>query len=618
MKKTSYIALSLAICVACSLSVKAQTAEPLRAVRTIQLSPSVKGPFDHLAIDVTRNRLFLTPEDYKAVLVIDLTTGKVIHEITGIGRPHAVFYRPDLNRIYVTDGTDGALKTFDGATYAPLHSAALAKDADSIGYDVSRQLLYVANGGKDEGQKFSFLSIVDTKSGKKLSDIKIDGETLEAMALDIYRPRLYINNKAKNQIEVLDRLKGTVVASWPVTLCTGNVAIGLDEPHQRLFAACRSGKISVFDTNTGKELQALAIGTGVDDMVYDPGSKRIYAAGNGVVNVVEETDADHYVALGAVKSGPGAKTALLVPALNRYFVAVPQHDSQNAAVIEMETLGTPALKPASAEIPLTVDAPAAEQLILSTLSAHPSLRKMGLHAIPPNQHDSVIIANGNATRIGFRSSKGDFEAIGSGKTSCVKRDDGSYYNIKMPMMDAAGRRIGFLVMEIPYTSARDEAEATHQAEELRAELARQIPSHASLFQYSLNVSAPLAQKLTDDAMSANKGLQKIGLHVTPPGSPDNVIIAANIADKIGKKSSDADMSVARSGKPTVARVNGPSPFYDLALPLQDATGKGIGMIVMELRGDAAKDESDALRKAEAITTAIQKQIPGSAALFGPA
>jgi DNA-binding beta-propeller fold protein YncE len=593
----------------------AQTAEPLKTVQTIQLASSVKGPFDHLAVDQAGNRLFITPEDYKAVLVLDLATGTVIHEITGIARPHAVFYRQDLNRIYVTDGTDGAVKTFDGATYKLLTTAALAKDADSIGYDPSTRLLYVANGGKDEKQKYSLLSVVDTRSGKKVSDLKIDGETLEAMTLDAYRPRLYINNKAKNQIDVVDRLKGAVIASWPVTLGTGNVAMGLDEPHQRLFVACRSGKIVVFDTNTGKELQALPITTGVDDMVYDPGTRRIYAAGNGVVSVFDQTDADHYAALGNVTSGPGAKTALLVPVLNRYFVAIPQHDSQNAAILEMETVGVRQPKAASPEVPLHVDAPAAEQLILSTLSAHPWLRKMGLHAVPAGQQDSVILANGNATRLGYRSSKGDFEAIKEGKTSCVKKDDGSFYNMKMPMMDAASRPIGILVMEIPYSSARDEADATRQAEDLRKELARQIPSLSSLFQYSMNVSAPTAQKLADEAMSAHPEIQKIGLHVTPPGSPDNIIIAANIASKIGKKSSDADMDVARSGKPTVAKVTGASPFYDLALPLQDAVGKSIGMIVMELRGGAAKDEADALRQAQAITASMQKQIPSEATLF---
>ncbi len=338
-------AISIAISVAASVSLPAWQA-PLRTVRTIPLPPTVKGAFDHMAVDLAHNRLFVTPEDYKAVLVLDLATGAVLQEITGIARPHGVLYREDLNRVYVTDGTDGAVKIFDGATWQLLKTIPLAKDADSIGYDPSRKLLYVDNGGKDAGRKYSLVSIIDTASDKKLSDIEIDGETLEAMKLDVFRPRMYVNNRSRNQIEVIDRWKGATGASWPVTLCKDNVAMALDEQRQRLFVGCRSGKVSVFDTNTGKELQALPIAAGVDDMVYDAGSKRIYAAANGTVSVLAQTDADNYKSLGDVVSGPGGKTALLVPALNRCFVAIPQHGSQNASILELEPTGVPAYQPA--------------------------------------------------------------------------------------------------------------------------------------------------------------------------------------------------------------------------------------------------------------------------------
>ena len=56
------------------------------------------------------------------------------------------------------------------------------------------------------------LSVIDTNTDKKLADIKIDGDTLEAMALDAYRPRLYVNDKAKNTVVVIDRETNAIVA----------------------------------------------------------------------------------------------------------------------------------------------------------------------------------------------------------------------------------------------------------------------------------------------------------------------------------------------------------------------------------------------------------------------
>jgi hypothetical protein len=130
---------------------------------------------------------------------------------------------------------------------------------------------------------------------------------------------------------------------------------------------------------------------------------------------------------------------------------------------------------------MQVHAPKAEELVLSMLSSNPWLRKMGLHAAPPGHPDFVIIANGNTSRLGVKSTQGDLDAVREGKTYCAKRDDGSYFNMKMPMFDAHGRRIGILVMEIPFTSAVDEADAIRKAEDLRSQLSSRIPDLKSLF-----------------------------------------------------------------------------------------------------------------------------------------
>src|SRR5260370_13918976 len=101
------------------------------------------------------------------------------------------------------------------------------------------------------------------------------------MVLDNYRPRLYVNDKAKNAVVVIARLKNTIVANWPITLGKNNVAMALDEERQRLFVACRDGHVVVLDTNTGIELQALPITQGVDDLIYDARSRRLYAIVGG-------------------------------------------------------------------------------------------------------------------------------------------------------------------------------------------------------------------------------------------------------------------------------------------------------------------------------------------------
>ena len=144
----------------------------MRLVQTYQLPENVKGNFDHFEVDLKRNRLFATPEDFKSVLVFDIATGKLIHQIDGILRPHAVLYRADVDRIYVTDGGDGSVKVYDGDNYRQLARIPLLKDADSVGYDISRHYLYVDNGGRDAGQSYSMMSAIDTNTGSKLDGHK--------------------------------------------------------------------------------------------------------------------------------------------------------------------------------------------------------------------------------------------------------------------------------------------------------------------------------------------------------------------------------------------------------------------------------------------------------------
>jgi DNA-binding beta-propeller fold protein YncE len=315
---------------------------PLKLVTTYEFPSDVKGRFDHLIVDVPGRRLFTAAMEDKSVDVFQVDSGKLIYTIQGIEKPHALLYRQDINRLYVTDGEAGDLKIFDGKTYKLLMTVKLLVGADGIGYDPATKYLYVVNGGKDAKVSYSMISVIDSTSGKKLADIKVDGDTLEALTLEKSSPRMYVNNRGKNQVEIIDRNTLRVLASWPVTLGTGNDPIALDEDNHRLYIACRSGQIVVFDTQTGKELQALAIGPSgkaggewVDDLVFDPKTKRLYApcGGTATVDVYEEIDPDHYRSLGKVASGLLGKTGRLAPELNRYFVTVPQHENKNAEVL---------------------------------------------------------------------------------------------------------------------------------------------------------------------------------------------------------------------------------------------------------------------------------------------
>jgi hypothetical protein len=62
------------------------------------------------------------------------------------------------------------------------------------------------------------------------------------------------------------------VARWPVTACTTNFPMSLDESHHRLFVGCRMpARRAVFDTESGKIVVSPAMVEHTDDLLYDAG-----------------------------------------------------------------------------------------------------------------------------------------------------------------------------------------------------------------------------------------------------------------------------------------------------------------------------------------------------------
>jgi DNA-binding beta-propeller fold protein YncE len=302
-----------------------QDTAPLRLIQTITMDPSVEGKFDHMAVDIKGGRLFLTAPKHHSIEVFDLKSGRSLHSVTGLGKPAGIVYLPASNQVLFSDGEPGSCAILDASTYQVVGSVKLAADADSMGFDEAADVLYVVNGGKDINEKYSRLSAVDIKTRKNAADIKIDGETLEAIALEKAGPRIFVNVAALNKVVVIDRASRKIIATWDVTAAKDNVSMGLDEPDHRLFLATRSpGMLLVLDSDSGKLVASVPAVGGVDDLAYDAQHKRIYMSGaEGFVNVYQQKDADTYESLAKIPTGAGARNSKFIPEQNRLYVAVP-------------------------------------------------------------------------------------------------------------------------------------------------------------------------------------------------------------------------------------------------------------------------------------------------------
>lgn len=308
-----------------SLALGARAARPpLRRIAVYRMPAGVHGYFDHLTADPAGHRLFAAAESAHKVLIYDLRSGHYLGAISGISKPHAILVRTRLQRIFVTDGGAGEVRIYNAHNYHQMGAVRLKVDSDSIGYDPASHDLWVVNGGGDAHQKYSMLSVINTQDGKLAGQIRISGDTLEAMALDPNHPRLYQENPSRSEVDVINRRTRRVIARWPVTQGKKNVAIAFDPKTHRLFLGCRSGVIVVMDSRNGRQLQALQIAKGIDDLIFDSSTSRLYApCGAGWLYVYREQSANHYQLLGKVRTPRRAKNATLAASLHRLYTTVP-------------------------------------------------------------------------------------------------------------------------------------------------------------------------------------------------------------------------------------------------------------------------------------------------------
>ena len=317
----------------------AQDKECLHLVQTIPM-PNVKGRIDHLDVDVKGKRLFVAGLENGSLEVVDLQAGKWLKTIPGFKKTQGVAYVPSLNKVFVASGDDGMLRIFRGDTLEPLDEIKLDLGPNRVVYDPHTQLLYVGYGGKDAGKDYGEVGIIDAKTDKHLGDVKVEAHPSELL-LDQSGKRLFVFVSIASKVQVVDTRKREVVSTWPVS-SQRNGDGAFDQRNHRLLIGTRTPpQMIVMDSQTGREVANLPTFEGMDGVYFDPRRKRIYISGGrdyevGYVFAYQQKDADHYETIAKISTKSGAGTSFWSPELNRYYVAAPAHDNEEAAILVFE------------------------------------------------------------------------------------------------------------------------------------------------------------------------------------------------------------------------------------------------------------------------------------------
>jgi len=204
----------------------------------------IGGRIDHMSVDIAGKRLFIAELGNNSVDIIDLTSGRRIHAITGINEPQGVIYIPKFNELLISSGEDGTVGFYNASSYSLIKSAKLASDADNIRYDNRTGLVYVGYG---EGA----LAVLNGTNGSKVADIPLPGH-LESFQIEESGNRVFVNVPSDHSIVIADKQTNTVLKRWQLDNdAAQNFPMALDEQNHRLFVGFRNpAKLVVYDTES--------------------------------------------------------------------------------------------------------------------------------------------------------------------------------------------------------------------------------------------------------------------------------------------------------------------------------------------------------------------------------
>jgi len=260
----------------------------------------------------------------------------------------------------------------------------------------------------------------------------------------------------------------------------------------------------------------------------------------------------------------------------------------------------------------------ARRLIDVTLKKHPEVVTLAMHVTPPNSADNVIIAS-NFGALGKKADDDDLGVLKTGKPRMEVGKKGDRFSVELPLKDVSRNTVGVLAVAFPYKPGENKGKFLKMAERVRDELARRIASVGNLvepFPYDAKIPTnTYAQHLVDQALARHPEAIILAMHVTPPKSSENVIVASNIG-RIGKKADEDDLKVTETGNP-ITEPNTAGDRYEVELVLQDVSHDTIGALGAVFLYKKGDDTARLKKQAEQIRDEFRRRITFVANLLDP-
>ncbi|MGC1784923.1 MAG: YncE family protein [Acidobacteriaceae bacterium] len=261
------------------------------------------GGWDYLTADAGAHRLYIARGN--RVQVVDIHTGKLIAEMSGMDHTHGIALNTNGKYGYVSDGGAGMVRVFDRATLKVIANVPAEKNPDAIIFDPATKRVFAFNGRSNSA------TAIDTSTNRALQNVPLPGGPEFAQADG--SGNVYVNLEDKNQIERIDSRTLKTTANWSISPCDSPSGLSIDRAHHRLFSVCDNKVMAVVDTDNGRVVATVAIGNGPDATRYNARRHLVFSPNgqDGTLTIVRQNSPDSYTPVQTVVTQKGARTMAL-------------------------------------------------------------------------------------------------------------------------------------------------------------------------------------------------------------------------------------------------------------------------------------------------------------------
>jgi DNA-binding beta-propeller fold protein YncE len=316
MRKIS-LAVVVAVLLVASRAGLAQqgTSGPYKVLKTAKVGGA--GGFDYVYADADGRRLYVPRTGATArITVFNLDTLEPAGEIAGVSA-RGVAVDPKSHHGF---STSTPVVMWDTQTLATIKTIDVKGNPDGILFDPFNERVYILSHVAPNA------TVIDGKDGSVIGTIDLEGAPEQA-ATD-GKGHLYVDIEDKNNVAVVDAKTMKVTAHYDLSEKAKTPAgLAFDAKNHVLFAACRNPQTMVMlDSETGKIITTLPIGTGVDGAGFNPATLEAFSSqGDGTLTIIKENSPTSFVVEQTVQTMPGAKTMTIDAKTNRVLLIAAEY-----------------------------------------------------------------------------------------------------------------------------------------------------------------------------------------------------------------------------------------------------------------------------------------------------